>query len=112
DIRPGATKEGIRNYVKTQTQWGDGPTIKFDKAPGLVNGAPGVYDPESNEITLNADYAVKLEKLLASDASPEAKQVAFMRFYMTLTHETAHRLNYPDKITNYKDNSQGQDEPV
>ncbi len=30
----------------------------------------------------------------------------------SITHETAHKLNYPDKMINYVDNPNGQDEPI
>jgi len=94
------------NYLKTITTWGSGPTIKFDPAPGNGPDARGHYTPgaipDDDQIEINSTQAKVLNDLLDSKASDKVKQVAFMRFYMTLVHETGHRVNTPDGIKGVK----------
>jgi hypothetical protein len=83
--------------IKGISKWGFGPEIVFKDKPGEFpmeyKGAAGYTEKDAHVIHMNAGYASYVEKVLESDASSEVKQVVFMRFYMTLIHETAHELN-------------------
>jgi hypothetical protein len=67
--------------------------------PGWPTGdehSAGHFDPEFNLLELNEKYAQFVEHTLSGSASNEIKETTFMRFYMSVTHEVAHRVNTVD----------------
>ncbi|MDI9312561.1 MAG: hypothetical protein QM535_20285 [Limnohabitans sp.] len=78
--------------------WGKGPDIEFDNAPGNVVGANGTYDAEINTITLNSEHAAKLNYVLENEPSISKREEEFLKFFMTIIHESGHKMNYPDVI--------------
>ena len=92
-VNPNISSESI----KLIAGWSHGYTIEFKIKPGEHpyedESAAGYSVPESPIIHINARYAKRLEKILISNASEKEKQVAFTRFYMTLIHETSHKLS-------------------
>jgi len=111
-FRPHQSPENVKKYVDFLYTWGKGPTVEFTDMPGWPSGnkhSAAYFDPELNVIQLNSKYAKFVEGVLASDQSEDAKQAAFMRFYMTLTHEVAHRVNTVDFKRIENEESRGKD---
>ena len=76
--------------VKKAVTWNSGPMIVVKDNPGGMEGANGHYNSYTGQIELSKSRMDELEKVLSSDASPEAKQKALSAVYMTVLHETTH----------------------
>ncbi|MDR3678864.1 MAG: RHS repeat-associated core domain-containing protein [Flavipsychrobacter sp.] len=109
-IRKDKDISNTERYIKYLTSKDNGPRLEFKDEPGGDKGGTkesnGFYRVEEDIIELNAGKAADLENTLKSNVSYDVKQIAFMRFYMTVLHETAHKFNFPDQlIINGEDNN-------
>ncbi|MBL7712365.1 MAG: RHS repeat protein, partial [Chitinophagaceae bacterium] len=99
-------KDGIMKVnpnVHTSTisgisKWGFGPEIVFTDRPGPRGGenksAAGYSSKDDQTIELNSRYVKYVEKILATPERTDGeKQLALTRLYMTIIHETSHKLN-------------------